>query len=103
MFLPPCAWPSVVQVVMGQVKYHKGSECENGREGDRAGLDMCHQPLLIKVILRCSNGDLNTEDTASAVLGFVNTDLKASCPLYNPRLPDFRFVTVIVKDASQLG
>lgn len=63
--------------------YQKDSKCESGGKGEWAGLDTCHQPLLVKVILRGSNRDLNSGDT----------DLKASCPLYNPKLPDLKFLT----------
>ena len=42
------------------------------------------------LILRHSNGDLNS---ASAVLSFVDKDLQASCPLDDPRVSDFKFLT----------
>lgn len=42
------------------------------------------------LILRHSNRDLNS---ASAVLSFVDRDLKASCPLDDPRVSDFKFLT----------
>lgn len=39
---------------------------------------------------RHSNRDLNS---ASAVLSFVDKDLQASCPLDDPRVSDFKFLT----------
>ena len=66
-----------------------------GREGKSSARHNV-SPILIDednsriLILRHSNRDLNS---ASAVLSFVDKDLKARCPLYDPRVSDFKFLT----------
>lgn len=52
-FLPPHAWPSRKvkgKCLPGPPGY--GGPRESVGEGERAGLDTSHQPLLVKVILR---------------------------------------------------
>lgn len=102
--LPPyLSLPSIVQDAVGHEGQSKGSEYESVREGARAGLDTCDQLLQVKEILRCSNGDLNSGITASAVLSFVDRDLKVTYPLNTPEFQISNSLQVMVQGVSQLG
>lgn len=97
LWLPPAHLRLLAQDVETAEKVcRSSSESEGMEERERAVLDTtCHQFLLTKVILgllilRHSDRDLNS---ASAVLSFVDRDLKASCPLDDPRVSDFKFLT----------
>lgn len=95
MLLPPAHSCLLAQDVgTGEKLDRLGSESEGMGDRQRTVLDRtCHQFLLMKVILRHLNRDLNSGDADFAVLGFVGIDLKASCPFYNPRVSHFKFVT----------
>lgn len=61
----------------------------------------CHQFLSMKLILGLSFSDIPTDlNLASAFLSFVDKDLKASCPLYDPEFQISSSLVGMLRDVS---